>query len=66
MSIIIHISNPSLQLFMLKRLKIQIKKSLSFRQAALFAILTNFLQQIAAYLPDFIPQATTSYWYCCG
>jgi len=52
---------------MLKRLKIQIKKrSLSFRQAAYSAILTNFLQQIAAYLPDFIPQATTSYRYFCG
>jgi hypothetical protein len=42
MSIIIHISNPLLQLFMLKRLKIQIKKACRFRQAALFAILTNF------------------------
>jgi hypothetical protein len=52
---------------MLKRLKIQIKKAACrLRQAALFAILTNFFQQIAAYLPEFIPQATTSYQYCCG
>jgi len=50
-----------------KRLKIQTKKrSLPFRQAALFAILINFIQQIAAYPPEFIPQATTSYRYFCG
>jgi hypothetical protein len=42
------------------------KSSLPFRQAALFAILTNFIQQIAAYLPEFILQATTSYRYFCG
>jgi len=50
-----------------KRLKIQTKKSsLPVRQAALFAILINVIQQIAAYLPEFIPQATTSYRYFCG
>jgi hypothetical protein len=50
-----------------KRLKIQTKKAACrFRQAALFAFLTNFFKQIAAYLPDFIPQATTSCRYFCG
>ena len=42
------------------------KRSLPFRQAALFAFLTDFLKQIAVYLPEFIPQATTSYRYFCG
>jgi len=52
---------------MLKRLKIQIKKTACrFRQAALFAISIIFFQQIAAYLSEFIPQATTSYRYFCG
>jgi hypothetical protein len=37
-----------------------------FQQAALHANLTNFLQQTTARLSDFIPQATTSYWYFCG
>jgi hypothetical protein len=42
------------------------KSSLPFRQAALFAFLKNFFKQIAAYLPEFIPQATTSHRYFCG
>jgi len=52
---------------MLKLLKKQIKKTACRSDRLHFsAILTNFFQQIAAYLPDFIPQATTSYRYFCG
>jgi hypothetical protein len=50
-----------------KRRKIQIKKAACLSDRLHFlAILTKFLQQIAAYLPEFIPQATTSYRYFCG
>jgi hypothetical protein len=60
MFIIVHISNPFIAAFYALTAKNTIKKTACrIRQAALFAILTNFKQQIAAYLPEFIPQATT-------
>jgi len=43
-----------------KYAKIQIKKAaVSFRQAAFFVKIANFVWQITADLPDSIPQATT-------
>jgi hypothetical protein len=44
----------------------QKKQPDDFQQAALFGHYSNFLQQITARLPDFIPQATTNYQYFYG